>query len=120
MKTLMLLTVFSITSQLSWSQTSAYLCPQTGAMGYCYDVLEPKACAYDAALSYGAVAPQLILNTVNKGYGAVAIGTNNNGIRVFGISAGYNSPGEAKSVARNACINRGGRNVSIQDAWLDI
>lgn len=111
--------IFITLTSFCFSQTAAYYCSQTGAVGFCYGYGNVKECAYNQAYRYGATNPQLILNYNGKGYGALAVGTNSYGIRVVGIAAGYDSLSRASNVAFRECRKRGGTGIYISDTWLD-
>ena len=104
--------------QVAFSQTSVYFCKQTGAIGYCVGDSYVNTCAYDKCIYFGGYNPQNLISTYSKGYGAIAIGYNN-GNRVVGASAGWETLEQAKQAARNSCYNAGGYNVYIHDSWGD-
>ncbi len=117
-KIITLLTIVLIANSIN-SQTAAYYCSDTGAVGYCYGYSNVLTCAYDSAITHGATNPKLLLNAPAKGYGALAVGVNEYGITVVGISAGYNNADDARRIAYNQCVSHGGTSVYIKDSWLD-
>jgi len=119
MKKLIILLGFILISYSGRTQTAAYYCSQTGAIGYCYGTSDVLSCAYQNSLYYGAIAPTLVINTSQSGYGALAVGTNTYGIPVVGIVAGYSDAIQARRAAINKCSSVGGTNIYIKDSWLD-
>ena len=119
MKKLTLLFVLSFMGLTLNAQTAVYHCKTTGAIGYCYGDSNYLNCAYNTAISYGAISPELLFSTTSKGYGAMAVGVNLNGVKVFGISAGMNNSAAARNIAIRECQKYGGRNISIKDTWFD-
>lgn len=101
------------------AQTAAYICPSTGAYGYYYGASDASTRAYNECVQHGGQNPTQVFSTYSKGYGALAIGRNTDGIRVIGASGGYSSREEANKRAINECIIRGGTGVAIQDTWND-
>ena len=106
----------------SYSQSAVYFCTETGAFGYAYGYGSyDKALseAYDACIGYGGTKPELVTSTRNKGYGAIALGKDENGSRVIGAALGYSTKQEAESEAIRICKNYGGLNVYIHDSFSD-
>lgn len=119
--TLFFLAMLSAFAPKSFSQSAVYFCTETGAYGYAYgysysDVFTQ---AYDACVKYGGTNPVLITSTEYTGYGAIALGTDNNGYRVIGAALGFSSLSEAKSEALKQCRNYGGNGAYISDTWND-
>lgn len=107
--------------QNSYSQSAVYFCTETGAYGYAYgysysDVFTQ---AYDACVKYGGTNPVLITSTEYTGYGAIALGTDDNGYRVIGAAVGFSSLSDAKNEALKQCRNYGGNGAYISDTWND-
>ncbi|MCX6156478.1 MAG: hypothetical protein ACOYN6_08890 [Ignavibacteria bacterium] len=105
----------------TFSQSAVYFCTETGAYGYAhgYSYSDVFTKAYDACINYGGTAPVLITSTENKGYGAIALGTDANGNRVIGVALGYSTLSAAKSEALSQCENYGGYGAYISDTFND-
>jgi len=113
--------ILFVASNKSYSQSAVYFCTETGAFGYAYGYSYADALtrAYNTCINYGGTNPQLVVSTENTGYGAIALGTNNNGNRVIGAGVGYSNLEKAKTSAINACKNSGGHDVYIFETWYD-
>ncbi|MEI7483537.1 MAG: hypothetical protein WCK13_02405 [Ignavibacteriota bacterium] len=105
----------------TFSQSAVYFCTETGAYGYAhgYSYSDVFTKAYDACINYGGTAPVLITSSENKGYGAIALGTDANGNRVIGVALGYSTLSAAKSEALSQCENYGGYGAYISDTFND-
>jgi hypothetical protein len=106
----------------SYSQSAVYFCTETGAFGYAYGYGSyDKALseAYDACVSYGGTNPKLVTSTYNKGYGAIALGNDENGNRTIGAALGYSTKQEAEDEAIKICKKYGGLDVYIHDSFND-
>lgn len=105
-----------------FSQSAVYFCTETGAYGFAYGYStesEAKTEAYNTCVSYGGTNPVLIASTYQKGYGAIALGSDANGNRVIGVAMGYSSLSGAKSEAMRQCKDYGGYDVKIENTWND-
>lgn len=111
--------IFGLLANSAKAQTAVYLCTETGAIGYCYGNSNVADCAYDSCISYGGTYPSAFFSYYSKGYGAVAVGTDSEGIRVVGASAGYSNPTDAKNRAIRECAARGGYDIYLLDSWND-
>ena len=113
--------VLLIVSKISYSQSAVYFCTETGAFGYAYGYSYSDALihAHDKCVDYGGKNPQLVVSTENKGYGAIALGTNSSGNRVIGAALGYGDLESAKAAAINACMDSGGQDIYIHDSFYD-
>jgi hypothetical protein len=94
-----------------------YFCRETGALGYAYGGTNTCQTAYTYCRNYGGRYPQQVFSHYGAGYAAVALGTNANGGRVIGSSAGYASQYDADQRALRECVNRGGTGTYIQAQW---
>jgi hypothetical protein len=105
----------------TYSQSAVYFCTETGAYGYAYaySYTDVFSKAYDACVKYGGTNPVLITSTENKGYGAIALGTDANDKRVIGVALGYSTLSGAKAEALRQCENYGGSGAYISDSWND-
>lgn len=103
------------------AQSSVWFCKQTGAFGYAYgyDYNTAYDKGYEACIEFGGADPELILSTEVKGYGAIAIGEDEDGDRVIGASAGYKTLEEAEKQAEEECKKSGGLDIYIYDSWYD-
>lgn len=105
-----------------YSQSAVYFCTETGAYGFAYGYSTESAAkteAYNTCLSYGGTNPVLIASTYEKGYGAIALGTDDNGNRVIGVAMGYSSLSGAKQEAIRQCKAYGGYDVKVENTWSD-
>jgi len=106
----------------SYSQSAVYFCTETGAFGYAYgygSYDKAMSEAYDACVSYGGTKPQLVTSTYNKGYGAIALGNDENGNRVIGAALGFSTQELAENEAMKNCRKYGGLDVYIHDSFYD-
>ena len=120
--TIFLLSLVLLLGGKSYSQSAVYFCTETGAFGYAYGYGSyDKALseAYDACVSYGGTKPQLVTSTYNKGYGAVALGNDENGNRVIGAALGFTTKDAAENEAIKNCRKYGGLDVYIHDSFYD-
>ena len=119
MKKLIIMCLLFVLAHFASAQTCVYFCRNTGALGY--SVGNDRTCtnAYNLCISAGGTYPQVILSTGKLGYGALAVGYDNYGNRVVGVSAGFTNAYDAKIAAINSCANSGGYNVYIHDTWYD-
>jgi hypothetical protein len=114
--------LFIVNSSQLKAQSAVYFCTETGAFGFAYgynSVQEAKSAAYDACKDYGGTNPTLVTSTSQKGYGAIAIGTNDDGNSVIGVALGYGTLSEAKSEALRVCENSGGEDAVIKKTFND-
>ncbi len=104
-----------------YSQSAVYFCETTGRFGYSYgnNIEEVKKAAYNSCLKNGGVNPELVVFTEEKGYGAIALGTDANGIRLIGAAVGFSSSTSAMNAAIEACKKHGGRNIKVEAKWYD-
>jgi hypothetical protein len=113
--------VFILASQV-YAQSAVYFCPETGAWGYAYGYAsesKAKSAAYDKCVEYGGTDPRCIVSTKSKGYGAIAIGYNDDGDPVIGAACGYDTQSEAEDAAWQACSDEGGDDIEIKKTWDD-
>ena len=110
---------FMLFANLSKAQTSVYVCSKTGAYGYCYGNNNVSNCAYNKCIENGGKSPSSVYATNSKGYGAIAVGTSSDGAQIVGAAAGYSNSEGAKNRAIQECSNRGGKNISITETFLD-
>ena len=101
------------------AQSCVYFCSTTGASGWAHGYNNSCDVAYKNCINYGGQNPQLIISTNSKGFGAIYLGKNRNGVTVIGASAGYPNLKAAQNAAKSQCIKRGGRNVYLKDSWND-
>ena len=104
------------------AQSAVYFCTETGAYGFAYGyttVQGAKNAAYDACKEYGGTSPTLVTSTAQKGYGAIAIGTDYDGNSVIGVALGYYTLSEAKSEALRVCEKSGGEDAEIKKTFND-
>ncbi len=102
------------------AQTAVYYCSETGYYGYCYGTSDVGNCAYNNCLREGGRSPRLIGSIVNqKGYGAIALGRNANGIQTIGAAAGQSTQEKADQMARNFCAQYGGKSPYIDARFYD-
>lgn len=108
-------------SKISISQSAVYFCETTGRYGYAYgsNIEEVKSLAYNLCLKNGGVNPKLIVFTEDKGYGAIALGTDDNGIRIIGAAVGFSSSSNASNAAVDACKKYGGKKIKVEAKWYD-
>ncbi|MDP4114727.1 MAG: DUF4189 domain-containing protein [Bacteroidota bacterium] len=114
--------LFIVSSCQIKAQSAVYFCTETGAFGFAYGystVREAKDAAYDACKDYGGTNPSLVTSTSNKGYGAIAIGTDANDSRIIGAALGYKYLSDAKSEAIRICKEYGGEDVEIKNTFND-
>jgi hypothetical protein len=120
--TVLLLFIIQLFAGNTRAQSAVYFCTATGAFGYAYGYGSyDKALseAYDACVNYGGTSPQLVTSTYNKGYGAIALGSDENGNRVIGVGLGYSSKETAENEAIKNCRKYGGLDVYIHDSFYD-
>jgi len=101
------------------SQSSVYICPQTGLYSFCYGRNNTDECAYNRIMRQGARHPVSIFYTPQRGFGAIAVGRDRLGYRITGASGGYFNPQQAKARALRECRRAGGRFCRIDALWLD-
>lgn len=104
------------------AQSAVYFCSQTGAYGFAFGLPKDEVLseAKDACIRLGGIEPKLIAFTENGGYGAIALGIDEDGDRVIGVAIGFSYLETAKSKAINACKEFGGLNPKIEDSFHDI
>ncbi len=104
------------------AQSAVYFCNQTGAYGFAFGLPKDEVLkkAKDACIDFGGIEPKLIAFTENSGYGAIALGKDEDGDRVIGVAIGFSNLETAKSKAINACKEFGGLNPKIEDSFHDI
>jgi hypothetical protein len=117
-----ILFILLLLSSKGFSQSAVYFCTETGAYGFAYGYStesQAKTEAYNTCINYGGTTPVLIASTYEKGYGAIALGTDANGNRVIGVAMGYSSLSGAKTEALRQCRDYGGYDVKIENTWND-
>lgn len=105
----------------AYSQSAVYFCETTGKYGYAFgaNIESVKQSAYNSCLKNGGINPKLIVYTEEKGYGAIALGTDSDGFRIIGAAVGFSSASSATSAAIDACKKYGGENCKIEAKWHD-
>lgn len=114
--------LFIVSSYQVKAQSAVYFCTETGAYGFAYgynSIQEAKNAAYDACKDYGGTSPTLVTATAQKGYGAIAIGTDSDGNSVIGVALGYRTLSEARAEALRVCENSGGGDAEIKKTFND-
>lgn len=101
------------------SQTSVFMCPQTGVYGFCFGRNNTDECAISRTIRHGGQRPVSIFYTQRRGFGAVAVGRDRMGFRVTGASGGYQTPHQARRRALRECRSVGGRLCRIDAVWFD-
>ena len=104
------------------AQSAVYFFFFSGAYGFAFGLTGDEVLkkAKDACINFGGVEPRLIAFTGNSGYGAIALGKDEDGERVIGVAIGFSNLETAKSKAINACKEFGGLNPQIEDTFYDI
>lgn len=115
---LLLIFQFLIVSNLH-SQSSVYVCINTGISGYAYGNINAHQQAFDNCMKAGGNAPHVVFTTSNKGFGAVAIGKDKNGKQIVGASGGYKTQKEADQEAMEQCKFHGGLKCIVYFTWHD-
>lgn len=118
---LVVVALFVLVSVAAFGQSAVYMCTETGAIGYAYDfdASEVKQEAYNKCLEYGGTTPQLVVFTEQDGWGAIAVGEDDDGYRIIGSAVGWKTLAEAKKNAIKQCKEYGGNNPEIVASWND-
>lgn len=104
------------------AQSAVYFCSETGIYGFCYggsSEMATRECAYKNCIKSGGTKPQYLASTVEKGYGAICIGTDYLDQTVIGCAMGYPTQDEADQAARDFCAREGGTKLRIKEQWHD-
>lgn len=106
---------------IAFSQSAVYFCTKTGAVGlaYGYSYDSVLVMAKDACIEYGGENPRLVVSTQNKGFGAIVLGTDENGSLVIGAAVGRSKEQDAVDEALKACNNLGAIKSNLEKTWND-
>jgi hypothetical protein len=103
------------------AQSAVYFDRTNGAVGYAYGNNRANYNAYNYAISGGAIAPVIVIQTNRKGYGAIILARNASGGFVIGATAGYSTFEEATYFADLTATQNGGIQSTkwLLATWLD-
>jgi hypothetical protein len=106
------------------SQSAVYWDNSNGAVGIAWGLSsqeEAEDSAYSQCLQNGGLNPRLLASTEDKGFGAVAIGADEDGNPVIAVAIGEDSEEFANQQARYECEYKGATKVSIEigASWDD-
>lgn len=104
----------------SQASTAVYYCPVTGK--YSIATGNPRVVEVEAmkkCRAKGGRVPSKILYIASRGYGALAIGKNQQGKKVIGATAGQSSKDKAKKMALMLCKRKGAKDPDIEETWYD-
>ena len=104
------------------AQSVVYFCSQTNQWGYSYgggNMDNNDRDAYQRCMRSGGKAPQRIVATHSKGFGAIAVGKDQYGVPKFGTSAGARTMADAVNAANASCRKYGALVSEIKETWED-